>query len=83
MNGINVLSKETPHSAPFPFLPCEDATRSLQSRRGPSPDHAGTLTSDSRSPELRAINFRCSYAILSVVLCYSSWNRLRQYERVF
>ena len=52
MNGINVLSKETPHRAPFPFLPCEDTTRSLQSRREPSPDHAGTLNVDVQPLEL-------------------------------
>ena len=51
MNGINVLIKETPQSS-LPLLPCEDTTRSLQSRRGSSPNHAGTLSVDFQTLEL-------------------------------
>ena len=37
--------------APLPLPPCEDTARSLWPWRGPSPNHAGTLTSGFQSPE--------------------------------
>lgn len=57
MNWISVLVKGTPEGSLGLFLPREE-TRSRQVRRGPSPepDHAGTLISALRPPELWEIN---------------------------
>lgn len=47
INGISALIKKT-----LALPPCKDTTGSVGSRRGPSPDQAGTLITDFQSPEL-------------------------------
>lgn len=48
--------------------------------KGPSPDHAGTLTSDIQPLELCEINFHYSQATESGVFCYHNLNRPRQWK---
>ena len=52
LNEVGALIKEIHRS-------CGDTTKSLQLRRGPSPNHAGPLISDWKSPELGRINVCC------------------------
>lgn len=51
VNGISVLIKESPQNSPA-LPPSEDTVGSLQPRRGPSFDHAGTWISDFQPLEL-------------------------------
>ena len=56
MNGIIMTFRKRPEQLSCPLLPCKDTARSLQPRRGPSPDHAVTQISDFQPCELREIN---------------------------
>ena len=85
LGGYQVIRVElsqmglVPQRAPWSLPPCEDIRRSLESGRGHSPNQDGTLISDFQPPELWAINLCYLWTIyLSVMLYYSSLNRLRQ-----
>lgn len=77
MNCISTLIQETPQSS-LALPLCEDRVRSLQPRIDSSqePDHAGSLVSDVRPPQLWEPNVCCLEATKSVEFCHSSLKRV-------
>lgn len=71
--------KRSEMRAPCPFPPHEDTLRSLKPGSGPSPDHAGALILGFQLSEPWEINSCCLQVTQSVLFCYSSPNKDRNF----
>ena len=81
LNGISDFIKKPEKASKSLSTTWGDSEKSATWKRdSPESDHAGTLILDFQPLELWEIHFCCLLVTQSVVLCYSSLNRLRQWQ---